>query len=52
MSIDDKDIYEDYRDSTIGLKESDVVNVVGYHEATNPTKSPYDNIIGWVILRK
>lgn len=46
----DKDIYSDYQDSTLGLENSDNVNAVVFKQFTNPTKSKYDNVIGWVNL--
>jgi len=44
---DDKDIYSDYQDYTLGL--SDIYNYE-FRQPTNPTKSKYDNVIGWVKL--
>jgi hypothetical protein len=46
----DKDIYADYQDSTLGLENSDNINVIAFKQSTNPTKSKYDNVVGWVNL--
>jgi len=40
-----------YQDSTLGSKDSDNVNVIAFKQFTNPTKSIYDNVIGWAVLR-
>ena len=48
----DKDIYSDYQDSTLGFKDSDNVNVIAFKQFTNPTKSKYDNVVGWVVLER
>jgi len=44
---DDKDHYEDYKDGTIGIDNSSKDLFFGY-SSTNPTKSKYDNVVGWI----
>ncbi len=48
----DKDIYSDYQDSTLGIKESDNTSVIVFKQFTNPTKSKYDNVVGWITSNK
>lgn len=42
----EKDPYEDYKDGTFGTDESLKDLFFGY--STNPTKSKYDNVVGWI----
>ena len=48
----DKDIYSDYQDSTLGIRESDNTSVIVFKQFTNPTKSKYDNVVGWITSDK
>jgi len=47
--LNEKDIYEDYRDLTTGTEE-DKGFFIG--QSTNPTKSKYDNVVGFLYLYK
>lgn len=47
---DEKDIYEKYRDITFGTLETYFETLI-FKQFTNPTKSKYDNVIGWVKFR-
>ena len=46
--INDKDIYEKYKNITFGDYDSEVESLL-FKQFTNPTKSKYDNVVGWIL---
>jgi len=46
----DKNMYDQYLDKTSGLDGG--FTKLEFGQSTNPTKSKFDNVIGWVKLGK
>ncbi|MGD9153783.1 MAG: hypothetical protein PVG30_09095 [Gammaproteobacteria bacterium] len=47
--LEKKDIYAEYKDTTKGYDDAEIFM---QNSLTNVPKSQYDNVIGWIKLRK